>query len=188
VVTFNQVARPTDTDGQHAPALRFGDPRVMAVMAAVVGFTHVVAGFDNRQITELVATLLDAPYTSRQATYDLRRLRRKRLIARIAGTHRYHLTPLGRLGSVTDDPAVDPLAEVGDGGGRQQRARARHAHVRRSRQGFLPDVWAGEFLGSQLPLVANTTDLRSADRLAGGEQGPVGGGGDEENHQVGDFR
>lgn len=96
VVTFNEVARPSDIDGQHAPALRFDDPRVMAVMAAIVGFSHLVAGFDNRQLTALVATLLDVPYTSRQATYDLRRLSRKRLIQRLPHSHRYQLTPLGR--------------------------------------------------------------------------------------------
>jgi hypothetical protein len=96
VVTFERVTRPSEVDGQHAPGLRFGDRRVMAVMAAVVGFAHLVAGFDNRQLTGLVATLLDAPYTSRQATYDLRRLRRKRLIARLPHSNRYQLTPLGR--------------------------------------------------------------------------------------------
>jgi predicted MarR family transcription regulator len=31
----------------------------------------------------------------RQATYDLRRLKRKGLIARLPGHHRYQLTPLG---------------------------------------------------------------------------------------------
>jgi hypothetical protein len=96
VVTFNQVTRPSDLDGLHTPGLRFGDPRVMAVMAAIVGFTHLVAGFDNRQLTELVATLLDAPYTSRQATYDLRRLKRKQLLDRLPHSNRYQLTPLGR--------------------------------------------------------------------------------------------
>ncbi|MGH3516906.1 MAG: hypothetical protein ACRDQ7_05715 [Haloechinothrix sp.] len=96
VVTFEEVTRPSQVDGLHAPGLRFGDRRVMAVLAAVVGFAHLVSGFDNRQLTELVATLLDAPYNSRQATYDLRRIRRKGLIERIPHTHRYQLTNLGR--------------------------------------------------------------------------------------------
>lgn len=96
VVTFNRVTRPSDTDGLHAPGLRFGDQRVMAVMAATVGFSHLMAGFNNRQLTELVTTLIDKPYTSRQATYDLRRLRRKGLIERLPRSHRYRLTPLGR--------------------------------------------------------------------------------------------
>ncbi len=102
VATFAQVTLPSTVDGQHAPGLRFGDPRVMAVMSAVIGFTHLLAGFDNRALTQLVATLLDHsytshhPYTSRQATYDLRRLKRKGLIVRLPGTHRYQLTSLGR--------------------------------------------------------------------------------------------
>jgi hypothetical protein len=76
VVTFTQVTCPSDdADGLHAPGLRFGDKRVMAVMSAVVGFGHLMAGFNNAQLTELVATLIDTPYTARQATYDLRRLK-----------------------------------------------------------------------------------------------------------------
>ena len=43
-----------------------------------------------------MATLLDQPYTSRQATYDLRRLRRKGLIERQPHSHRYQLTARGR--------------------------------------------------------------------------------------------
>lgn len=60
------------------------------------GFGFLVAGFANHQLTELMTALLDGPYTTCQATYDLRRLRRKGLIERIPGTHRYHLTSLGR--------------------------------------------------------------------------------------------
>ena len=96
VATFAEVTRPSVVDGQHAPGLRFGDPRVMAVLAAIVGFTHLLAGFDNPTLVRLVRTLLDGPYTNRQATYDLRRLRRKGLIIRLPGSHRYQLTPLGR--------------------------------------------------------------------------------------------
>ena len=96
VATFAEVTRPSTIDGQHAPGLRFGDPRVMAVLAAILGFTHLLAGFDNPTLVRLVATLLDAPYTSRQATYDLRRLKRKGLIIRLPGHHRYQLTRLGR--------------------------------------------------------------------------------------------
>ena len=97
VVTLTHVTRPsTTTDGLHAPALAFGDPRVMALLAALVLFTHALKGFDNRQLVKLVGRLWDHPYSSRQATYDLRRLRRKALITRLPGSHRYQLTPFGR--------------------------------------------------------------------------------------------
>ena len=97
VVTFCQVTRPSTTDdGLYAPGLRFGDQRVMAVLAALVGFGFLIRGFTNRQLVERVSALLASPYTSRQATYDLRRLRRKGLIAKIPGAQRYELPSLGR--------------------------------------------------------------------------------------------
>jgi hypothetical protein len=101
VATFTAVTAPTITaDGQRAPALRFGDTRVMAVLAASVGFVHLLTGFDNAALTSRVAALLNQPYTSRQATYDLRRLRRKGLIVRLPGHHRYQLTDVGRAVAV----------------------------------------------------------------------------------------
>jgi hypothetical protein len=97
VATFCQVTRPSTTDdGLYAPGLRFGEQRVMAILAAVVGFCHLIRGFTNSQLVERVGALLQLPYTSRQATYDLRRLKRKGLIAKVAGTQRYQLTSLGR--------------------------------------------------------------------------------------------
>jgi hypothetical protein len=96
VATFTEVTRPSIIDGQHAPALRFGEPRVMAVMAAIVGFTHLLAGFDNPTLVRLVGTLLDRPYTSRQATYDLRRLKRNGLIVRLSGTSPLPTHPTGQ--------------------------------------------------------------------------------------------
>src|SRR5438477_3513418 len=97
VATFCQVTRPSINDaGRYAAGLRFGDQRVMAILAALVGFCHVVGGFTNGQLVGRTATLLNASYTSRQATYDLRRLKRKGLIGKLAGTRRYQLTALGR--------------------------------------------------------------------------------------------
>jgi hypothetical protein len=98
VVTFNQVTRPSTTaDGLHAPGLRFGDARVMAVLSAILGFVHCLVGFTNAELVERVGPLLEnLCYSSRQATYDLRRLKRKGVIIRIPGTQRYQLTPFGR--------------------------------------------------------------------------------------------
>jgi predicted MarR family transcription regulator len=65
-------------------------------MSAIVGFCHLVAGFDNKTLTDLTASLLDALSSTRQATYDLRRLRRKNIIERLPHSNRYQLTGLGR--------------------------------------------------------------------------------------------
>jgi hypothetical protein len=68
----------------------------MALMAATIGFCHWITSFDNRGLTQRMRALLGEDYSSRQATYDLRRLRRKQIICRIPGGHRYQLTQTGR--------------------------------------------------------------------------------------------
>jgi hypothetical protein len=97
VVTFAQVTRPSTTEeGLYAPGLGFGEARVRALLAAWVGFCHLVPGFCSRPMVERVRGLGTAPSTARQATYDLRRLKRKGLIMKLAPRHRYQLTSLGR--------------------------------------------------------------------------------------------
>ena len=57
---FERIAQPTlDEDGRKAPALRFGDPRVMALTGALAITVHAVTGFTNRSLRELVAGLLE---------------------------------------------------------------------------------------------------------------------------------
>jgi hypothetical protein len=92
---FERVAQPSHKEGQRVPALRFGDPRVMALAGALCVLVHTVVGFTNRSLCAQVRSLLGGPYTSTQTTYDLRRLRLKGLIRRIDGQNRYVLTPDG---------------------------------------------------------------------------------------------
>jgi hypothetical protein len=93
---FARVARPTISDGRRAPALRFGDPRVMALAGALCAVVHTITGFTNRSLRAQVATLLGEPYSSHQMSYDLRRLRLKGLITRLPHTNTYVLTPEGQ--------------------------------------------------------------------------------------------
>src|SRR5437773_10011893 len=83
---------PTVHEGQRVSALRFGDPRVMALLQAITGFAHLPRGFRNRDLRPHVEALLGRPYLAAQMTYDLRRLRLKGLIHRIPKTHRYSAT------------------------------------------------------------------------------------------------
>jgi hypothetical protein len=92
---LDRLQRPTVEAGQRAAALRFGDPRVMALFQAITGFTHLPRGFRNRDLRPHVTALLGRPYSRAQMTYDLRRLRLKGLIHRIPKTHRYTATTYG---------------------------------------------------------------------------------------------
>jgi hypothetical protein len=110
------VVLPSIHDGLPAPGLRFGDPRVMALLACLCAWQHLFQGLTNRSLRELVADLIPG-YNARQATYDLRRLRRKGLIRRVPRSQRYELTDHGRMIAVfftkTHTRIVNPtLAEL----------------------------------------------------------------------------
>jgi hypothetical protein len=92
---FERISQPYIREGQRTGALRFGDPRAMALAGALAMTIHTVAGFTNRSLRAHVAGLLGAPYTANQMTYDLRRLRLKDLIRRLPRSNTYVLTPDG---------------------------------------------------------------------------------------------
>ena len=84
--------------GQRASALRFGDPRVQALFAALVTFRLLPEGFTNRNLREIVAPLMGLPvadYHRNRTTCDLRRLRLRGLVERIPHTRRYRVTEDG---------------------------------------------------------------------------------------------
>jgi len=90
---FERIQQPYVTEGQRTGALRFGDPRAMALAGALCQTLHAVAGFTNRSLRALVAGLLGTDYNARQMTYDLRRLRLHGLVHRTG--HRYRITDDG---------------------------------------------------------------------------------------------
>lgn len=96
--TFGALNRPRCLDGQRASALRFGDPRVQALLAALLVFRLLPRGFSNRELREHLAALLGLSaetYTQGRMTYDLRRLKLHGLIERIAHSQRYIVTDTG---------------------------------------------------------------------------------------------
>lgn len=97
--SIQRVVQPAVTqDGKKAPGLKFGQPRVMALLLALTLFQHLIDGFRNHDLRKQVADLLGVTifdYCPNQMTYDLRRLRLKGLIYRPPGTNRYFVTPYG---------------------------------------------------------------------------------------------
>jgi hypothetical protein len=92
---LERVALPSVEGGQRTAALRFGDPRVMALADALCALVYAAVGFTNRSLCARVRSLLGGPYTSAQMTYDLRRLRLKGLVRRLPHSNTYVLTPDG---------------------------------------------------------------------------------------------
>lgn len=96
--TVDRVHRPVIVDGQRVAALRFLDPRVLALFCALVLFRLRPAGFTARDLRQHVAPLLGltpAALSAGRVTYDLRRLRLHGLIERQPQRHRYRVTDAG---------------------------------------------------------------------------------------------
>jgi hypothetical protein len=127
---FQKLQSTVTVNHQRAAALRFGDPRVLALLQVLVLFCFLPEGFRNHSLREHYAQLLGidpATLTQGQMTYQLRRLKLHGLIQRIPKTHRYQLTAFGlraalflsRLYARTIRPGlsfIDPQALPSDHG------------------------------------------------------------------------
>jgi hypothetical protein len=92
------VTAPVSVQDQRAAGLRFGDPRVHALMHALCLFALAPTGFRHRELRDHVAQLQRRDpdtYSAGAMTYDLRRLRLHRLIERVPRSHRYRITTTG---------------------------------------------------------------------------------------------
>jgi|tagenome__1003787_1003787.scaffolds.fasta_scaffold20912120_1 hypothetical protein len=115
-VAFRDLTAPVVTDtGTRIPGLRFGDPRVHALLHALLIFRHLAHGFTNRELRTLIAPLLGATedITAGKMTYDLRRLRIHRLIARVPHSRRYEITDIGLQQALLFTHAHDHLLRTG---------------------------------------------------------------------------
>jgi hypothetical protein len=95
---FQQVNQPQTISGQHVAALRFTDPRVQALLSALLAFRLRPYGFAHHQLRAWLAPLLGLDpdhFTQGQLSYHLRRLRLPGLLERIPATHRYQVTEFG---------------------------------------------------------------------------------------------
>ncbi len=114
---LDHVTRPIIRPGHaRAPALRFDDPRVQALLHTVMIFSNLVHGFTNRDVRTRIAPLRGTTADAISAgaiTYDLRRLREHGLIQRIPGSMRYLTTPLGHHVALLFTHAHDHLLRTG---------------------------------------------------------------------------
>src|SRR5205085_6449460 len=80
---FERIAHPSvDDDGRRTPALRFGDPRVMALAGALCQTLLAATGFTSKNLRVIIAGPLGSTYTPGQMTYHPPRLRPNGLIRR----------------------------------------------------------------------------------------------------------
>src|SRR5467141_2928844 len=98
---LRKLAEPTITStGKRIPGLKLDHPRQLALMHALVRFSHIAAGnsFTTAEIHPAVIEALGcAPeyYPLASLRYDLSKLRAKGLVAKLPNSRRYQLLPQG---------------------------------------------------------------------------------------------
>ena len=96
--TFQSINNPVTAGEQRASGLRFADPRIHALLHALVLFRQVAEGFRCADLRNHLAALSgrDPQSISQGATtYQLRRLRLHGLIERLPNSFRYRVTATG---------------------------------------------------------------------------------------------
>ena len=98
---LRKLAQPTiTTTGKRIPGLKLDNPRQLALMHALVRFSHIAAGnrFTSAELHQRVLDALGSNadrYTLASLRYDLSKLRAKGLVEKLPHSRRYRLLPSG---------------------------------------------------------------------------------------------
>ena len=114
--TFQAINGPVAEGRQRASGLRFADPRVHALLHAVILFRQLAEGFRSSDLRQQLAALSgrDPESISQGAiTYQLRRLRLHGLIERLPNSFRYRVTQFGLRAALFFSRAYNRLLRPG---------------------------------------------------------------------------
>jgi hypothetical protein len=91
---LDQLPQPTLIGRTRVGGIDLGKARTRSVLAAIVALSAAPDGFSIADLaTKVHAITGHDTYTSRQAAYDIRKLRGHNLVTKIGRSRRYHLPP-----------------------------------------------------------------------------------------------
>jgi hypothetical protein len=96
--TLESWPEPAQVNGRRVPGLNANQPRVRAAMQAAITLSTQLHGFSAAEHAAHVRQIhagVAKRYQSRQASYDLKKLRAKGLVRKIANSRRYECTTQG---------------------------------------------------------------------------------------------
>jgi len=96
--TLDRLAEPSQVGRTRVGGIDLNKPRLRAVIAAVISLAPTPNGFQVADVAAQVREILGVGpegYTSRQAAYDLKKLRGKHLVHKIDRSRRYEATAAG---------------------------------------------------------------------------------------------
>jgi hypothetical protein len=127
---LDELPAPSQIGATRVGGIDLNKPRIRQALSAVLALSAAPAGFTVADLAAKVQAMTgQADYTIRQAAYDLRKLRGKRLVDKPGRTRRYHLPPpaartIAALLALRDH-VIAPIL----------------AGVRSPRMGHKPNVW-----------------------------------------------
>ena len=93
---LDSLAQPAHLGAARLAGLNLEQPRLRAVLQAVLALAPTPTGFTASQLASKVQDIIgDLLYSSRQAAYDLKKLRAKDLVAKIGNSRKYSPTQDG---------------------------------------------------------------------------------------------
>jgi hypothetical protein len=93
---LDELPLPVQAGARRTAGLDLNKPRIRAALAAALALAPAPAGFTAAEHAARVRQITgDDGYTTRQASYDLRKILGKQLIAKPGRTRRYHVPPGG---------------------------------------------------------------------------------------------
>ena len=91
---LDELPKPAEAGTRRIAGIDLNNPRIRAALAAALALAPAPGGFTAAGHTAKVAAMTGlAGYTTRQAAYDLRKLRAKQLVDKPGRTRRYHVPP-----------------------------------------------------------------------------------------------
>jgi hypothetical protein len=111
--TLEQLPEPSQVGQTKVGGIDFNKPRMRHVTAAVITLSASPGGFTASQLAARVRDRGGSDYQSRQASYDLKKLRGKDMVRRIGNTRKYEPTSAGLRAMtallVLRDKVIKPL-------------------------------------------------------------------------------
>ena len=91
--TWDQLPEPSQVGRSRVAGIDLNRPRMRAVIRGVLALATRPRGFRSEHLADQVQQILGRAYTTRQASYDLKKLRGKQLVHKVKQTRRYESSP-----------------------------------------------------------------------------------------------
>jgi len=93
--SLDELPKPSQVGRTRIGGVDINQPRMRSVLQATLALSVAPQGFQCADLVAKVQEHIASPYTSRQAAYDLKKLRGKNLVRKIDNSRRYEPVPEG---------------------------------------------------------------------------------------------